>query len=216
MDKTKIAIDVFEHCASDYQDKFMNVDLYKDSLDVFCNNIMLPNAQVLEIACGPGNITKYLLQKRPDLKILGIDLAVNMLKLAKINNPGAEFKVMDCRNIGTTENRYDAIICGFGLPYLSKEESKKLISDAFRILTSKGILYLSTMEDDYSKSGFKKSSTGEFEMYIYYHQADYLISSLEENNFEIIDLQRKIYAGLDNTQTTDLIIIAQNNIIPDL
>ena len=42
--------------------------------------------QVLEIACGPGNITKYISRLRPDFQITAIDLSPNMIELAKANN----------------------------------------------------------------------------------------------------------------------------------
>ena len=161
MDKNKIAVDIFNKMANVYQDKFMNVDLYGTSFDLFCKKVEKENASVLELACGPGNITKYLLNKRPDFKIIGTDLAPNMIELAKINNPTAEFQLMDCRDIGMLEKKYDAIMCGFCLPYLSKEESIKLIADSSKILKPQGIFYLSTMEDDYNKSGFKKGSGGD-------------------------------------------------------
>lgn len=208
MDKTKIAVEVFNKNASLYQDKFMDVDLYGDTFDFFCNHITKENPDILELACGPGNITNYLLKKRPDLKILGTDLAPNMIALAKINNPKAEFQLMDCRDIGMIDKKQDAIMCGFCLPYLSKEEAIKLIHDASKLLKPKGILYLSTMEDDYNKSGFKKGSTGE-EIYMHYHQADYLTNALKENHFKIINLQRKNYPAADGTTITDLILIAE-------
>ncbi len=208
MDKTKIAIDIFNKCAKIYQDKFMGMDLYNDTFDLFCNSVTKEDAAILEIACGPGNITKYLLKKRPDFKVLGIDLSPNMIDLAKINNPAAEFQLMDCRDIGMIEKKYNAIMCGFCLPYLSKEESLKLISDASKLLKADGVMYLSTMEDDYSKSGFKKGSSGD-EIFMHYHQADYLTSALKENDFKIIDLQRKDYPEQDGTTTKDLVIISR-------
>lgn len=206
MDHTKNTISIFDKLASVYQDKFMDVSLYHDSLEVFCNNL-LQNATVLELACGPGNITKYLLQKRPDLKIIGTDLAPNMIELAKINNPGADFQLLDCRDVGKMNRKFDAILCGFGLPYLSKEEAVQFITDAGNQLNSDGVLYISTMEDDNSKSGLKTGSTGD-QMYQNFHQADYLAKALEANDFKITDISRKHY--LHNEQeTTDLIIIAR-------
>ncbi|MBC7886377.1 MAG: class I SAM-dependent methyltransferase [Ferruginibacter sp.] len=209
MDKTKTAIQVFNEYAKQYQDKFMVFDLYNDGFDLFCSHIVNDHADILEIACGPGNITRYLLDKRPGFKILGIDLASNMIGLARLNNPTAEFKLMDCRDIGSIDKKYDAVMCGFCLPYLSKEESIKLISDASGLLKLNGVIYLSTMEDDYSKSGFKTpgSGTGD-KIYIHYHQADYLTNALKENGFKIINLQRKPYPMDDGTTTTDLVIIA--------
>lgn len=208
MDKTKTAVAIFNKLANEYQDKFMDVNLYSDSLDFFCSTITKKNAEILEIACGPGNITRYLLEKRPDFKILGIDLAPNMITLAKINNPKAEFQLMDCRDIGTIDKKQDAIVCGFCLPYLSKEEAVKLISDASKLLNPKGLLYVSTMEDDYGKSGLQKGSSGD-EIYMHYHQADYLTQALNENHFEILKLERKDYPAQNGTQTTDLMMIAE-------
>ncbi|TCV19528.1 hypothetical protein EDC17_100450 [Sphingobacterium alimentarium] len=45
-----------------------------------------------------------------------------MIELAKKNNPTAHFDVMDSRHIGELTDSYDAIICGFCLPYLSDQE----------------------------------------------------------------------------------------------
>jgi 2-polyprenyl-3-methyl-5-hydroxy-6-metoxy-1,4-benzoquinol methylase len=207
MDKTKIAVDVFNKLADLYQSKFMDVSLYHDSFTVFCNAINKIQPNVLELACGPGNITKYLISQRPDFKIVATDLAPNMIELAKINNPTAECVLMDSKNIGSLNQNYDALMCGFLLPYLSKEEAIQLISDANTILNEDGVIYISTMEGDYSTSGFRKGSTGD-EIYMHYHQADYLIEALKSNGFEIISESRKVYPANDGSDTVDLILIA--------
>jgi ubiquinone/menaquinone biosynthesis C-methylase UbiE len=206
MDQTKIAIDIFNKLANSYQERFMDVYMYHDSFTIFCNAIKKENAEILELACGPGNITKYLLEKRPDFKIIGTDLAPNMIALAKINNPSADFQLMDCRAIPSLNKKYDGILCGFGLPYLSKEEALQFIKDSSQQLNKNGVLYISTMEDDNSKSGFKTGSTGDT-MFQNFHQADYLSAALEENGFNIIHVERKEYIH-NEEKTTDLIIIA--------
>jgi len=206
--KLNETIETYNNAAERYQDKFMEMDLYNDTFDKFCNLIEKENAEIFEIATGPGNITRYLLSKRPDFKIFGIDLASNMIKLAKINNPEADFRVMDCKNICTLDRKFDAIMCGFCMPYLSKEECAKLIADSSELLSTNGLLYFSTMEDDYNKSRFETTSfSGQDRVYIYYHQADYLSDCLIKNGFEIIDLQRKDYPEPDGTFLTDMIFI---------
>lgn len=209
MDTTENTIYVFDSCAADYQEKFMEMDLYNDTFDEFCNLIKLKNASILELACGPGNITRYLLKTRPDFKILATDLSQNMLELAVNNNPSARFEILDCRNLKTLETKFDGIMCGFALPYLSKEEAIKLIKEAYEALNPEGILYLSTMEDNYEKSGFKKSSSGKYEAYIHFHEAGYLSEALVTNGFNITHLLRKDFLQHDKTITKDLIIIAQ-------
>jgi 2-polyprenyl-3-methyl-5-hydroxy-6-metoxy-1,4-benzoquinol methylase len=68
----------------------MDLSLYDESYDDFCQLLQKKNASILEIGCGPGNVTKYLLGKRPDYKIHATDAAPSMLALAKINNPTAK------------------------------------------------------------------------------------------------------------------------------
>ncbi len=208
MNKNQIAVDVFDKLAKLYQDKYMDVQLYADTFDFFCDTILVENPAILVIACGPGNITQYLLQKRPDFQLLGIDLAPNMIELAKINNPNADFKVMDCMKIGTIQQRFNAILCGFCLPYLSKQECSKLIKDSSKLLLNNGLFYLSTMEDDYEKSSYRKGSTGD-ELFMHFYPADYLTKTLTEHQFEILKLQRICYPAADGTTTTDLILIAK-------
>jgi 2-polyprenyl-3-methyl-5-hydroxy-6-metoxy-1,4-benzoquinol methylase len=207
MDKSKIAAEIFNKHANLYQDKFMDVSLYHESFNFFCASIKKQNAAVLELACGPGNITKYLLSNRPDLKIFGIDLAPNMVELAKQNNPSAKFEVMDCRQIKKLNTKYDAIMCGFCLPYLSKEETLKLIFDSSQLLNPGGIIYISTMEDYYSKSAFKKGSKGD-EIFMHYHEEGYLKRSFEENGFRVMFTDRKNSTS-NNEPVVDLILIAK-------
>jgi len=210
MDKTRTAVEIFDQCAKAYQDKYMDLDLYHDSFDLFCASVDRKDAEVLDIACGPGNITRYLLKKRSDFRILGVDLSSNMIGLAKTNNPAAEFQIMDCREIEKVSKTFDAVICGFGLPYLSKEEALKLIKDVSGLLRPNGIFYVSTMEGDYEKSGYKASSSGgPQKLFIYYHQADYLTEGLRGNGFEIIDVSRKDYLQPDGPPITDLLIVAR-------
>jgi SAM-dependent methyltransferase len=208
MNKYQVTVNTFNKLADKYQDKYMHMDFYHDTYDKFCQYLTKPNAEIFEIACGPGNITQYILKKRSDYKVFGIDLAPNMVELARNNNPTADFEVMDSRNIEQVEREFDAILCGFCLPYLSKDDAAKLIKDSAKLLRTDGLIYISTMEDDYDKSGYQTSSSGD-KAYIFYHQANYLIEKLEVTGFEIVDVQRKEFPAELGAAATDLFIIAK-------
>ena len=208
--KTKAVVDIFSKYAQSYEAKYMSVEKYHDALDIFCSSLPSKNAAILELACGPGNITKYLLDKIPTLNILATDLSSAMLTLAKVNNPNAKFRVLDCRSIRELKSKYDAIICGFGLPYISKEDAVQLIEDASKSLHKNGMLYLSTMENDYSNSGFKASSTNPNEgLFMYFHQEDYLVEAYEKYGFEVIDISRVSYMDDKNEAVIDLSLIGK-------
>jgi ubiquinone/menaquinone biosynthesis C-methylase UbiE len=177
MDKTRVAVELFNNAAGLYMQKYMDVSAYWQSLDLLC--VQLPaGASILELACGPGNITAYLLHKRPDLRILGTDLAPEMLRLAAANNHTATFMELDLRNISVLNSKYDAVICGFGLPYLDWEQAPQLIKDSIGLLKTDGLLYFSFMEGDYSQSGLQRSSSGN-ELYIYIHEEAMFLQAIE-------------------------------------
>jgi trans-aconitate methyltransferase len=141
MDSYQITFETWNKVASIYQDKFMDMDLYNDTYDRFCQLIEKQNPSIFEIGCGPGNITKYLLKKRPDFEIQAVDVSASMVDLAKNNNPTAQFSIMDCRTIDTITSKFDAIVCGFCVPFLSKNDTAKLFKDCSRLLPIGGSLY---------------------------------------------------------------------------
>ncbi len=182
MDRYKETFESWNKIASLYQEKFMDLDLYNESYDFICNSIIKEEAKILEIGCGPGNITKYLLSKRPDFEIFGIDIAPNMVELAKQNNPTARFAIMDCRQINILDTKFDGIIGGFCLPYLSQTECKELISNSYDLLSDNGLIYLSFVEGEPDQSEFKVGSGGR--VYFNYYQLDNIKKQLNKFKFE--------------------------------
>jgi trans-aconitate methyltransferase len=183
MDAYKETFTTWNKVASLYQDKFMDLTLYNETYDFIYNNISIEKAAILEIGCGPGNITRYLLAKRPDFNIYGIDIAPKMISLAEKNNPTAKFAVMDSRDINTLSSKYNGIIAGFCIPYLSPVDVAKLIADCNNLLLADGLLYISFVEGDATQSGYKSGSTGD-RTYFYYHTLENIKQLLAANNFE--------------------------------
>ncbi len=108
-----------------------------------------------------------------------------MIELAKRNNPKANFAVMDSREISKFKIKYDGIICGFCLPYLSDTDSEKLIFDANNLLNERGFIYISFVEGDPNKSDFQVGSSGD-RVYFYYHNLDQIKAQLISNSFEVL------------------------------
>lgn len=208
MDRYTETFETWNKVASLYQDKFMDLDLYNDTYDFICNSITKNNAKMLEIGCGPGNITKYLLSARPDFDIFGIDIAPNMIELAKKNNPTASFAIMDSRQIDEINTRYDGIICGFCLPYLSHTDSQKLITDCYNLLNEEGLIYISFVEGNPNKSGFKTSSSGD-RTFFYYYNLDDLTLQLTKNNFEQFKIFTVDFTRIENESETHTILTAK-------
>jgi 2-polyprenyl-3-methyl-5-hydroxy-6-metoxy-1,4-benzoquinol methylase len=210
MDPYKITFTSWDKVAQAYQDKFMDLDLYNDTYDLFCRLLEKPAAKIFEIGCGPGNMTKYLLARRPDFDIEAIDTSPNMVHLAEKNNPTARFSIMDARHIDQLNTKFDAIICGFCLPYLSKSDAAKLIEDCAGLLNPGGILYFSAIEGPYERSGYEAGSSGD-KTYVYYHPTNNLQEQLDKNGFALQNLIRKSYQKSGGEESIHAIFIARKN-----
>ncbi len=207
MDKYKETFDTWNKVASLYNEKFMKMDLYNDTYDFIYNSIAKEEAKILEVGCGPGNITQYLLSKRPDFDIFGIDISPNMIELAKKNNPSAKFDVMDCREINKIKTRFDGVIGGFCLPYLSATESNELISNSYDLLNDNGLIYLSFVEGDPDQSDFKVGSSGR--VYFHFHRLEVLKAQLIKTKFEKIETFKVEYKTSETEFDIHTILIAK-------
>jgi 2-polyprenyl-3-methyl-5-hydroxy-6-metoxy-1,4-benzoquinol methylase len=183
MDHYKETFETWNKVALLYQEKFMKLDIYNETYDFFLNQLTHQKSKLLEIGCGPGNISHYLLTQRSEMQLTGIDIAPNMVELAKKNNPSASFHVMDCREIDQLTRLFDGIVVGFCLPYINVTEVQKLLSDCSELLNPNGVLYLSFVEGENTKSGFQTGSSGD-RVYFYFYELTEINRLLTNSGFE--------------------------------
>ncbi len=191
-----------------YQDKFMDLTLYNESYDLLLAALTKQDASVLELGCGPGNISRYLLSKNPALLIKGIDIAENMIRLAQKNNPLAHFEVMDIRHIDQLTTSFDAIVAGFCIPYCSEQDVRKLMANGRSLLRVGGLFYLSFVEGDYQDSGFIAGSTGD-RSYFYYYKQDVIEQYLAAAGFTLLHRRQVLHQKSEQQTEAHTILIAK-------
>lgn len=211
MKQHRTFVNAFDLQAFAYEEKFMDLDLYNDTYNAFCNLVACTDPEIFEIGCGPGNITRYLQEHIPEARITATDLSPNMVELARKNNKAVQVEVMDCRDIGQIEKRYNAIMCGFCVPYLNREELVRFCADAAALLQTGGILYISTIEGDYSRSGWEASSNPDLGMHVFYYQEQDLRTFLSSAGMEVTCVFRKDYAQPGKAPSVHLVLIAKKN-----
>jgi SAM-dependent methyltransferase len=211
MDNYQNTIRIYNNYVKEYIDKFMDLNLYKDTFDPLLRTLPL-GGTVLELGCGPGNVVKYIKSKRADLQIMGIDLAPEMIRAATKLNPDAAFKILDIRHADEIEGHFDAVIAAFCIPYLSPDNLADVFVQMQRLTRAKkGMIYISYMEGPCERSGFERTSfTGESELYINYYTRDEIEFLIKEHGFIIRQFYTQDYPEADGSTTTDLIYIAEN------
>lgn len=191
-----------------YENNFMHLDLYNPSYDRFLQQLQGNKPSVLEIGCGPGNISHYLLQQRPELNILGIDTGPAMVELAQKNNPTASFQVMDARHITQLPKSFDGILIGFCIPYLEPDDTAMLITHCHELLNKNGILYLSYVPGDPALSDFQTGSSGD-RIYFHFYSNEWILEELQRHSFILTDQVPVTYTRSNGNTELHQIVIAK-------
>ena len=93
-----------------------------------------PGMRVLDLACGPGTLSKPLAALvEPDGELVGVDLAEGMIELARgqgIRN--ARFEMMDIEKLSFADASFDAAACGHGLQFAP--DLSRALGEAHRVL----------------------------------------------------------------------------------
>lgn len=206
--KSNDSSEVWNQVANLYEEKFLNLSIYDDSYDLFCNEIKTSAPAILDIGCGPGNISKYISDKIPNAGITGIDYSEKMIQLAKKNLPNGKFEMMDCRDINKIEGEFDAVISGFCLPYLNTKEVDDFFSNVNNLLKNDGVAYFSFVEGSPGNSKFQTSSSGH-RLLFNFHLLEDIEHKLQELGFKDSQIMKVNYIRSETETEVHTIIITK-------
>jgi len=148
-------------------------------------------SSVIELGCGTGKNTIFLLKKAE--KIIGLDFSQEMLDKAKlkINDKRVEFRKADLTNEWKIDNdSADLITCSLVLEHI--EDLDFIFDQANKKLKYGGAFFISELHPFKQYSGSKakfetESGTQELETYIH-HISEYL-NSAKNNSLELIEMK---------------------------
>lgn len=208
MDTCQVSVNTFDRLAQTYAQKYLALDTYDAYYREFCSHVTRQGASVLDVACGPGNVSAFLVRERPDLHVLGIDLAPNMVRLAQTHVPSASFLVHDGRQLADLGQVFDGIAYAFGLNYLRQEEAEQFFESLGKVLAPNGALYLSTMLGPRERSGLQISSSGD-QIYVYYRPRQEIEQWVQRVGLKLVFLDEIASPASASNTTIDVVLVAQ-------
>lgn len=107
-------------------------------------SFLKPRSVVLDIGCGAGVKSKYLIMK--GLKVVGIDLSEKMIEIARKEVPDAEFLVADISESLKFDKKFDSIFAQAVLIHTPKKDIKKVLANIVNSLNPRGYLYIAVKE----------------------------------------------------------------------
>jgi len=100
-----------------------------------------PNSKVLDIGCGTGKLFPVIASLGKDIKIIGLDMCLEMLKYAeKFKHPHLELLHCFCENIPLQSNSIDAVFVNDTFPHF--HDQKQALQEICRVLKKNGELYI--------------------------------------------------------------------------
>lgn len=181
MDKSKFAVATYDKIAGKYTRKYFNDLTDLPYIDRFLKK--LPSgARILDIGCGPGTFTKYLLEK--GFNVEGIDLSEEMIKIAKVKVPKANFKLMDMRRISYPGNFFDGLLAAYSLIHIPTEEMIDTLRGFKKILKPNGSMMIIVQGGEPDKFVNEPLKKGE-KIFINFFTKERLSKLVAQAGFEI-------------------------------
>jgi tRNA (cmo5U34)-methyltransferase len=145
MDKIK---DHFEQEAPEFDGIIIKlIPYYPQMLDALITNIPFPNDKeinVVDLGCGTGTISKLVKQKFPSSRIHCVDIAENMIEVAKQKLSGHQdisFEIADLSNYSLTDS-YDVALSSLTLHHLVTDKDKiNFYTKIYHSLKPGGVFY---------------------------------------------------------------------------
>ncbi len=206
--KYEATFETWNNIAALYEERFMDLTIYNDTYDFFCQHIFTDQPRILEVGCGPGNISKYILAKRPDIELTAIDISPSMVALAQKNTTSGDFLVMDGRYISQLNKSFDGIISGFHMPYMDAGDVNAFLVDCHALLNLHGVIYVSFVDGPYINSSLVRSSSGDSMLFYYYTEQD-ITATLKTIGFDIIYVWHIDYERSDGSKEMHVVLLGK-------
>ena len=201
------SVATFDKYADQYAEKYFALDYYDRFYQMLAERIREARASVVDIACGPGNVGAYLARQRPDLSVVGVDLAKNMIKQARARVPSAEFHVLDCRELHRLKRAFQGAAFMFGLSYLTDTDAGRFFTSLNQVLRPGGTLLLATITGQCARSGYESSSAGD-RVFMVYRTAIEVRRLVESYGYRIEFSQTVPSPANAPVQSSDVIMVA--------
>lgn len=101
-------------------------------------------ARLLDVGCGGGQHAVRIVQQRPDLRVVGIDISSTMIKRARMLAIRADvagkaiFEIGDATTLPFSSNSFDVVYCAGPIKQVS--DKPRLLSECLRVLRPGGRL----------------------------------------------------------------------------
>ena len=131
---------VAEPFAEEFYGELARKPFDRAQLDQFAERLR-GRGRVCEIGCGPGQIARYLQDR--GLRMCGLDLSHEMVRLARRLNPDIPFERGDMLALDMPDASLAGVVCFYAIIHLGREDARRALEGMHRVLEPGGRLLIS-------------------------------------------------------------------------
>jgi tRNA (cmo5U34)-methyltransferase len=138
----------FESEAKEYDNIIKKlIPYYEQMIDALIDTIPFgadSDIRIIDLGCGTGTISQKISKKFPNSTIVCLDIAANMIDIAKYKlekHSSTDFILGDFSNI-EFNNQFDVVVSSLALHHLETDsDKKKFYAKIYKILNNKGVFF---------------------------------------------------------------------------
>lgn len=196
MEKDTKTTEAYNKIAEDYNRRNYNL-FWTDEYDYFKS--ILPGNKVIDLGCGAGRDSEQFIKDKFDY--LGVDSSQSMLDLASQRVPGANFRLMDLRDLTLPINSFDGFWASASLLHFSKQELPAILTSFYKLLKNNGVGFISVKEKRVFDEGYiKEDKGGGIERYFSFFGEAEMIKFLDDAQFKIIKTEKRLENDASQTE----------------
>ena len=150
---------------------------------------------VADLGCGPGHVARYL--DAQGVRMVGIDLSPEMIRVASELQPGIEFRAGDMRALDLPDGSLAGVIAFYAIVHFQPEELGPVFREMRRVLAPGGLALLSFHVGEevvHLDDLFGAPVSLDFR----FHVPDRVIEALESAGFTVMErIDRQPYEGAE-------------------
>lgn len=149
----RLEFDVFENLSRDNYKRW-----FVPFVDALFKYGLPADAKILDVACGPGLLSKYLAETRKKLVVVGVDISDYALKLAKkncVSLKNVSLKKGSVEQLPFKDGVFDAVVCKDSFHHFN--DPSLAIREMTRVLKKGGVLYLQDLKRDLPRYLFEQT-----------------------------------------------------------
>lgn len=205
MNTTEITTATYDKIADIYTDRYFDISPDQPLVDRFLD-LLEPEAKILDVGCGPGNFTQYLVSQ--GFQVEGIDLSEGMLASARGHLPHVPLQNMDLRDLTYADKSFNGIFSAYSLIHVPAADIHKTLLGFQRVLTDKGYLFILAQKGSPDHMVDEPLLSGE-KTFVNFFYLDQLVNDLTKAGFSIKQHVELPLPDPDSLSESVLFIIAQ-------